>query len=240
MKTTNFIQLFSGIVSGVILVLLLNGCGVSTQYKPPADAPTFLDNYLLNSDLDILGTAHFDLQRPADNDSDASFFDLSWDVRSSDPYSVTVHISADANPVFNDLALGGDDQKFYEIECGSESLTYYCDFSGDQGCAIEFAPAYVMIPDPNNSSRMIRSVNPGPDGELGTGDDYYNITADHYYIRCSNTAASISEAEITDRMTAVNFPTGNLDNYIVFTVCNRSMDSCATNVTAIQVRDAGL
>lgn len=226
MNIPNFLQKFSSITAVFFLITALHGCGVSTQETPPGDTTTNIVGFSIVGNLPPVGiTERFDLPMQSDNDSVAAFFEMSWEVESSDPYSVVAHISTDAS-----VTLGLDDQIFLSTQCGSDALAYICNSVGDHECAIAYEPVYNRDLDGN------RIVN--DNGTPDTSDDYYEVSQDRYYIRCPDGGASVTEADISLRMQAAGFPASNLNNYMVVTVCNQAMDSCQTTITTIQVLDA--
>lgn len=226
MNILKFFQQFSRIIFGFFLIAGLQACGVSTEETPPGDTSTNIVGFSLVGNYPPVGiTERFDLPMQTNNDSVAAFFEMSWEVESSDPYSVMAHISTDASVTF-----GLDDQIFLSTQCGSDPLAYTCNSVGDQECVIVYEPVY------NRDINGDRIVN--NNGTPDPSDDYYEVIQDRYFIRCPNGAASITQADISVRMQAAGFPAANLNNYIVVTVCNEAMNSCQTTITTIQVLDA--
>lgn len=210
----------------------LLGCGVSTEDRPPSDTTTNIDGFSIIGNLPQAGiTERFNLDMQSSNDEAAAYFDVSWEVQSSDPYTIIAHLSDDASTSF-----GVDDMIFLSTQCGSDELLYTCDFVSDQRCAFTYEPVYSYTT--NSNGDRVRVVNPGADLTFGTPDDFYEIISNRYYLRCPHGGAAVSEANITTKMTNAGFPAASLNGYIVFTVCNAANDSCDYELVDIEVLDA--
>jgi len=228
--TCNFLTHWVGrILVSFLIVLGLSACGVPTDENAPTDTLTDIVNFTVLGNITPVGsTQRVDLPVQFSNENASSFFHVSWDVDSSDPYSVTGHISTNSSP-----SLGSDDQIFFATECGSDNTLYICDSMGDQQCAISYEPDYTYLVDSEGNRVLDINGNPirltNPDGSY--------IAMDRYMIRCNHGPASIDEAEITLRMQLANFPATSLTNYLVFTFCNNSGSSCFARVTTLQILD---
>lgn len=208
------------------VLAMLPACGVSTDEGVPADTPTNIVDFSLTGNISAVGlTQRIDLPVQFNNERASSFFHISWDVESSDPYSITAFISTDAN-----VTRSIDDQIFLQTDCGSAD-DYNCDSLGDQECALVYNPDYTYLLYPNGDRVLDIDGNPirrtNPDGSF--------IAVDHYYIRCPHGPASIDYAEVTLRL--ASFPASSLTNYIVFNVCNAANNSCSATLTALQILD---
>ena len=221
---------FGKLLIACFFVLAFTGCGVPTDKKAAANTSTTIFGYELHGNIDPVGlTERIDLAMKWNNERASSSFNMNWDVESSDPYSVFVHISNDAS-----TSLGADDQIFLAAECGSDRLSYVCDSLGDQECGIAYDPQYTYQLDPLTGERVLdENGNPirltNPDGSF--------IAIDHYFLRCPHGGATVSETEVTLRMQNAGFPAASLNNYIVFTACNLAGDSCDTRLKAIEIVD---
>ena len=220
---------FGKLLIACFFVLAFTGCGVPTDKKAAANTSTTIMDYSLSGNIAPAGlTQRVDLAMKWNNERASSLFNMNWDVESSDPYSVFVHISNDAS-----TSLGADDQIFLAAECGSDSLSYVCDSLGDQECGVAYDPEYSYLLDPVTGERVLVDGNPvrltNPDGSF--------IAVDHYILRCPHGGATVAETEITLRLQNSGFPAVSLNNYIVFTACNLAGDSCDTRITAIQILD---
>lgn len=231
----SFLNIHQRLKASLLCFLLgagLSACGVSTEDRPPANATTIIDGFSIIGNLPQAGlTERFNLDMQSNNDEAAAYFDISWEVQSSDPYTIIAHLSADA-----DTNIGIDDQIFLNAQCGGDELLYTCEFVGDQQCAFTYEPEYSYTT--NSNGDRVRVVNPGPDMILGTSDDYFVVISNRYYLRCPHGGAAISETNITTKMTSAGFPSASLNGYIVFTVCNAANDSCGYELTTIEVLDA--
>lgn len=228
--TRNFLtHWITRILSCFFVLLGLGSCGVPTDKNTSVDNLTDIVNFSLLGNITPVGsTQRVDLPVQFNNENASSLFHVSWDVDSSDPYTVVAHISTNSSP-----SLGSDDQIFFSTECGSDNTSYLCDSMGDQQCAITYEPDYTYLVD--SSGNRILDINGNPI-RLTNPDGSY-IAVDHYFIRCNHGPASIDEAEITLRMQLANFPVTSLTNYIVFTFCNINNSSCIARVTTFQILD---
>lgn len=211
-------QNFSRYLLGSILISGLSSCGVATQDTGPGDEMTLLNDFAVEGNITPVVNMQRIVLYQDGMFSKSGLFDISWDVDSSDPYSVQIHLSTDASPVLDEIIDG--DQLFVSMQCGSSAFLN-CDSLGDLRCAVEYDP------DLNRA--------PGLDGMLFTPDDILTVATNRYFIRCTDGTNTIPETEITLRMAAASFPTVNLTNYIVFSACNQVEDSCSQALVQVQV-----
>lgn len=65
-----------------------------------------------------------------------------------------------------------------------------------------------------------------------------DLLLDHYYVRCNHGPATVSSADIVDRLQTAGFPAASLLNYLLLSVCNEAGDSCVTVFRQIQIMDS--
>ena len=229
MKRNYLIHWVGKFLVSCLVALGLIGCGVSTDESAPNDALTNIFDFSLTGNMTAVGlTQRIDLPVQFNNERASSLFHMSWDVESSDPYSIKAFISSNAS-----ISQGSDDQVFLDTQCGSDSA-YICDSLGDQECALAYEPDYTYLVDLLGNRILDAEGSPirltNPDGSY--------IAVDHYVIRCNHGPATTDEAEITIRLQTGGFPATSLTNYIVFRACNGANSSCSAVLTTLEILDA--
>ena len=202
----------------LLIAVYLGGCGVdSTDPKPPQTSTTLYS-------FDVAGTVPpntvTDPERivvplQTNNDTVAGDFNLMWDVDSSDPYYVQVHVSSDQ-------VVSADDDLFLDTPCGTQ-YDQYCDFLTDLTCYFVYDPVYQLtekrdengdiVYDVNNNPVMVPAKNP---------DGSFIVITDRFYLRCPTGPPTIWEKEITSRLNTVGY---NTIQYMILTACNTDADA---------------
>ncbi|NOZ52864.1 MAG: hypothetical protein GXP08_06930 [Gammaproteobacteria bacterium] len=116
----------------LITMLLINACGVDTDATKPADTKSEINEFNITGGRGVVdGTQQIVVLLNTNNSEPETFFDLTWDVDSSDPYSIKAYLSEDGAAMATE-----DDLLFLHLECGSNTTLYGCDEIGSIKCNI--------------------------------------------------------------------------------------------------------
>jgi len=114
----------------VLVLFVVNACGVDLEEKKSADAKTTINEFSITGGAGLVGDAlQIAVTLNMDTNVPETLFDLNWDVDSSDPYTIYARLSSDSAPTVND-------QLFLQLECGSDTTLYGCDEIGSIKCNI--------------------------------------------------------------------------------------------------------
>lgn len=211
------------------LLVLLSACEISTPDSGDDITTSTINAFSVVGNVVDDADERIVLPLQDDNAQVSGLFDLSWDVLSSDPYSVEIYMSS--NSVLDDATDG----LFFQSQCGSE-IDFTCEHSVSMPCGIHYDPEYEMVPllddnnlivvDENGDPVMVRNTNP---------DGSFVVENERYYLRCPGGVATEWFLEITDQILLSGFPSSH---YFILKVCASEEQSCPELPFLVQFLDS--
>lgn len=232
----------------VLLVFVLSACTGGGEEDDDDDEPSSIELVDIIGNLTPLsGTVRTELGENPINDWRAARMDLTWQVSSSDPFFIRAYISS------NTILEEGVDEKFLDVECGSNNLEFSCAFTSLMVCRFVFEPIYIRVLVLDDEGDPIPVIDPLTGEQVTdpeTGDPVFKtqpatdingvriIDEDYYALRCPAGGTTTNELDITSEVVPSGTAIFPYATNILFSVCNRA-GSCETDFIPIEFYDIG-